>query len=141
MRRLARLCAAFAVAAACTAHVASSDSITGRVLVNPLSVDVQAPDSVKTGREFALRAVVANAGSTALLDIDVRLLRDSGIALRDPARQSIDRIGPGRDRKVTWSGCARTAGAYIVLARASTGPFTVESPGVLIQAVGPNRAC
>jgi CARDB len=142
VRRLVLVCAALAVCVASAAQAGDSGSITGRVLVNPLSVTVDVPpDPVKAGRDFKITARVANAGTTALRNVDVLLVRDPAIVLRDPARQVLDPLGGGRAGKVTWTACSATPGSYVVLVRATTGPFTAESPGAVIEIRAPSRPC
>lgn len=134
MRRLALLSAIVAVGAASVAQTGASTSITGRVLANPLSVEVIVPpDPVRAGREFRIRAELVNSGSTALRNVEMRLERDSAIVLYDPVRQVLDRVGPGRDRRVVWDACSRRPGSYVVLVRATADPFTAESPAEVVE--------
>ena len=134
------------VCAAIAAGVARADppgagSIPGRVLVSPISVGILVPTvPVREGRDFRIRADVANAGTVALQDVAVRLVRPAGITLRDPARQDLPRIAPGGDRRVQWDACARNAGSYVVMVRATDGPFTSESAGAVIQVTPDGRS-
>jgi hypothetical protein len=140
MRRLALVCAAVAVAAVGAAQTGSSSSITGRVLVSPLSVSVLVPtDPVRAGREFRIRAEVVNAGSVAVHEVEIRLVRDPAIVLYDPVRQVLDRVGPGRDRRVTWDACARRPGSYVVLVRATTAALQAESAGAVLEITDARR--
>jgi uncharacterized membrane protein len=119
-----------------------SGFVSGRVLVNPLYITVLVPSTpVRTGRDFRIRAEVDNAGSTALQDVAVTLVRPTGLVLRDPARQVLPRVGPGRDRRVRWDVCARNAGSYVVMARAASGAFTSESSAEIIQVNGNRNSC
>jgi len=133
MRRLALVSAFVAVCAASLAQAGASTSITGRVVANPLSAAVIGPtDPVKPGKKFEILATVSNAGAAAMRDVEVGLVRDPAIALYDPATQMLDRIGPGGTKKVVWSACSATPGSYVLLVRATDGPFTAESPGSLV---------
>lgn len=144
MRRLALACALLVALAAGIAH-ASGDTgtVTGRVLVNPLSVEVFVPtDPVRAGRRFRIRAEVVNAGSSRLRDVSVALLANPSLVLYDPVTQVLARVGPGRDRRVRWDACSTTAGGYVVMARAETIQFTAESTGQLVQITDVRRpAC
>ncbi len=133
MRRLALVSAFVAVCAASLAQAGASTSITGRVVANPLSAAVMGPtDPVKPGKRFEIMATVSNAGAAAMRDVEVGLVRDPAIALYDPATQTLDRIGPGGKKKVVWTACSATPGTYVLLVRATDGPFTAESPGSLV---------
>jgi hypothetical protein len=108
--------------------------VQGRVLVNPLSVVVLVQqDPVKVGRDFRIRAEVTNAGSSALQNVAVTLLAPQALVLRDPLTQVLPRVGPADVRGVKWDACTPAAGGYVVMARATVGPFTVESAGWLVQ--------
>jgi hypothetical protein len=125
---------AIAVAVASAAQAGGSGSITGRLVASPLSVEVMVPtDPVRAGRQFRIRAEVVNSGSTPLRNVDVSLVRDSAIVLYDPAHQVLNRVAPGRDKRVGWDACSRTPGSYVVLVRAVSSPFTAESAGALVR--------
>ena len=143
MRRLVFVCAALAVTGTTAAQAGDSGSITGRVLANPLSVVVNVPDSpIKRGRWFRVAVHVENAGSTPLATVGVTLVRDPALMLRPAApSQTIPSIPAGGGRKVVWEACSNTPASYVVLARAATGPFMAESPGVLVQIAPTNRTC
>ena len=140
MRRLALACTAFALVAACAAQTGSTSSITGHVLVNPLSVSLTVPAGpVKPGKEFVVKATVSNAASAELSNVQATLLRDPAIVLYDPATQVLGKLGPRRSAKFTWAACSATPGNYVVMARATAGVFTAESQGALV-AVAPGRS-
>jgi hypothetical protein len=142
VRRLALVCAALAVGAACVAQAGESDSITGRVLVDPLSVTVNVPDtSRRRGVTFRVSATVANASASRVEIVSVTLVRSSSLLLDRVPTQVIPRIPPLASRRAVWEACSNLPGTYVVLARAQAGPFSAESPGALIQIVPSNRTC
>lgn len=144
MKRLAvaLASAALAVGAAGAAYADDSGPVAGRVRVNPLSARVTVPpDPVRAGRTFRIGAEIVNSGATALREVEVRLARDSAIVLYDPARRVLERVGPGRDRRVVWEACARRSGSYVVLVRVTAGGFAAESPGAVVRIQPPNRPC
>ena len=106
-----------------------------QVLANPLSVVVEVPASpIKRGRWFRVSVQVENAMNTPLATVGVTLVRDPALALRPAApSQTIPSIPAGGGRKVVWEACSNTPASYVVLARATTGPFTAESPGVVVE--------
>jgi hypothetical protein len=142
MRRLALACAVLAVSAASAAQAGDSGSVTGRVLVNPLTVEVTRPDEpLRRGRWFRVVAQVANGGSTRLDGVAVTLVRPPALLIQGPTTQTLPRIPARASRRVHWEACSNTPGGYIVLARAQVGPFTAESPGVVAQILPSNRTC
>jgi hypothetical protein len=142
VKRLALVCAALAVSTASIAQAGDSNSITGTVLVNPLSVTVHVPDSPrKRGAQFRISAAVANAGASRLENVSVTLVRSPALRLDRPATQVIPRIPSLASRRTVWEACSNVPGSYIVLARAEVGPFTAESSGTLVQILSSNRTC
>ncbi len=142
MRRLALACATLAVLAASVAQAGGSGSITGRVLVNPLSVEVTRPDEpLRRGRWFRVVAEVTNGGATRLDGVAVTVVRPPALLIQGPATQTIQRIPARASRRVHWEACSNTPGGYVVLARAVVGPFTTESPGQVVQILTSNRTC
>jgi hypothetical protein len=105
------------------------------VLVNPLSVVVVVapPSPIKAGQAFRIQALVANAGPATLQNVAVSVVAPSPLVLRDPATQVLPRLGPVTARTIGWGVCTTTPGGYIVMARATSGPFTSESTGQLVQ--------
>jgi hypothetical protein len=77
MRNAALCCAicAAVLASAASGTGPPSGTVLARVLVSPLSVAVVVPpDPPKVGRDFRIRAEVANAGSSAVQNVAVTLL-------------------------------------------------------------------
>jgi hypothetical protein len=140
---LCALCAAVAAGVARAAAAPPSGTITARVLVSPLSVSVLVPASpVKAGQDFRIRADVTNAGSTALQNVAVTLVASSALTLRDPVTQVLARVGAGVDRRARWDVCTTTAGGYVVMVRATAGPFAAGSAGELVEVTSAKRpAC
>jgi hypothetical protein len=142
MKRFALACTVLAVSAASAAQAGDSGSISGRVLVNPLSVEVTRPDEpLRRGRWFRVVALVANGGATRLDAVGVTLVRPPALLLQGQATQTIPRIPARASRRVHWEVCSNTPGGYVVLARAHVGPFTAESLGALVQILPSNRTC
>ena len=146
MKHAALLCALCAVVAAGVAHAAAappSGTIAARVLVSPLSVSILIPGNpVKAGKDFRIRADVANDGSTALQNVAVTLIAPSALTLRDPVTQVLPRVGAGVDRRARWDACTTAPSGYVVMARATAGSFTAESAGELVDVASARRpAC
>jgi hypothetical protein len=117
-----------------------SGIVQARVLVNPLSVAVLVPpDPQKVGKDFRIRAEVTNAGPTSVQNVAVTLLAPQSLVLRAPATQSLPLVPPAATRGVRWDACTTTAGGYVVMARATAGPFTVESTGQLVRIASTNK--
>ena len=143
MRHASLICALCAALVAGGAGAAGppSGTIQARLVVSPLSVAVLVPsDPVKAGKDFRIHAELANAGSSALQNVAVTLLTPQALILRDPVTQLVPRIGPAGARSVHWDACAATPGGYVVMARATAGPFTVESAGQLVQITSVKRS-
>jgi hypothetical protein len=142
VKRLAFICAALAVGAASGAQAGDSNSIVGRVLVNPLSVTVNVPDAPRRrGAVFRISASVANTGTSRLENVSVTLVRSPALRLDRPATQVIPRIPPLASRRADWDVCSNVPGSYVVLARAEVAPFTAESLGAVVQILPSNRIC
>jgi hypothetical protein len=88
---------------------------------------------VAAGKTFKLRAAVENIGAAPLQDVFVTLVAPRALTLREAVTQRVASIAGASTRSVQWSACATSAGGYIVLAQAATGPFTVESTAQLVQ--------
>jgi hypothetical protein len=130
----------FMISAALTAgaaHAASgppSGTVAARVLVSPMTVTLLVPTApVDAGKNFKLQATVANAAPTLLQNVGVSLVASNALTLRDPVTQRLASIAAGSFGRVQWDACATSLGGYVVLARATTGPFTSESSGQLVQ--------
>lgn len=148
MRRLALVCAALVVGIAGAAQAGDTGTVVGRVTVSapsppsPLSVAVIRPaDPLRKGRWFRIVAQVSNTGQTRLDGVAVTLVRDPALLLQSPVTQTIPRIPAQASRRVHWETCSNAPGGYVVLARAQVGPFSAESPGVVVQIVPSNRTC
>jgi hypothetical protein len=142
VRRLALVFAAVALGAACVAHAGESDSITGRVLVNPLSVILNVPDtSRRRGVTFRISAAVSNAGASRLENVSVTLVRSPSLLLDRPPTQVIQRIPPLASRRAVWEACSNVPGSYVVLARTQVGSVEAESAGAVVQILPSNRSC
>jgi hypothetical protein len=63
----------------------------------------------------------------------------AALVLRNPGTQALARVGPGVDRRVRWDACTTSEGNYVVMARATVGPFTAESSGELVQITSARR--
>ena len=134
MRRLALVFAVLAVAGTSSAQAGDSGSITGRVLVNPLSVEVTVPaDPIKRGRWFRITALVANSGQTNLDNVAITLVHPTGLQLNSTDTQTIVRVPALGSKSAKWEACSNTAGNYVVLGRAVVGAYVSESPAKVAQ--------
>ena len=134
MRRLALVFAALAVAGASSAQAGDSGSITGRVLVNPLSVDVTFPgDPIKSGRWFQHHGASGQRGPDALDKVQVTLVRPAQLNLDRAATQAIPHVPARGSKPAKWQACSNTPGNYVVLARAVVGAYVSESPAKVVQ--------
>ena len=104
--------------------------------MSPLVVSLVVPNPTpKAGRAFTVRADVMNTGSTAFLNVAVRLVVAQPLLLLDPARQILSRIGPGRTQTARWQLCSNVVGNDVVVARATVGAYAADSPSVVVQVV------
>jgi hypothetical protein len=134
MRRLALVFATLAVAGASSAQAGDSGSISGRVLVNPLSVEVVLPaDPIKRGRWFRITVLVANGGTTNLDNVAITLVHPAGLQLDSTDTQTIVRVSALGSKPAKWQACSNTAGSYVVLARAVVGAYVLESLATVVQ--------
>jgi hypothetical protein len=130
-----------ALAAVASAAGSPSGTVQATVLVNPMSVAVVVPtDPQKTGKDFRVRADVTNSGASALQNVSVTLLAPPALVLRDPVTQVLPSVMPAQVRSVKWDVCTTSAGGYVLMARASVGPFTTESSGQVVQVTSAKRA-
>jgi len=133
---LSLLVVALAAGVAGAATGPPSGSVTGRVLVNPMSIALVVPSGpVGAGNTFKVRATITNAGATPLQNVGVTLVAPSGLALGEPATQQVAQIGAASSSTVQWAACSTTGGGYVLMARATTTPYVAESTAQVVQVV------
>jgi hypothetical protein len=119
-------------------------TVTGRVLVASLRLTLDLSSStVSTGEQLLARSRLTNLGAAGLKGIVVTLRLDpDGLLVKRPASKTLQQLAPGRTATVSWSICGRRPGILIVLAQATVGGVTVESPARVLTIVdGGKRTC
>ncbi len=121
----------------------SEATVTGRVRVSPLTLLLELSTANATvGQTLQAQATVSNVGSSAIRDIQVELRVDPDGLRVNKGIVDLAKIRAGKSAVVSWAVCARVAGAYVLLARATAGGASIESPArVMTIAPGGRRSC
>ena len=122
------------------AHGAGSGSVTGSVLVNPLTVSLGlSSGSFAVGSPVTATATARNAGPVPL-SVTVTLTADVNLAVAGGVTRTIGTLPANGTVQVSWPLCALAPGGYVVLAYATSGPFRTDSPAqVLNVSAGPGQ--
>lgn len=121
--------------------------LEGRVVPNPLTVDVVLGDAiVEQGESFAARATVSNAAGFALLDARLQLRSDGDLVIFGDSEVAVGPLPAGATQEVTWSVCAPEPGSFLILAAATAlspegRSFAAESQSRLVEVVAGARVC
>jgi hypothetical protein len=122
------------------AQGAGDGFITGKVVVNPLSVSLDASGTVSVGGSTTALATVRNGGQAPLRDVAVSLAADVNLVIARGATQTIPTLGGNVSVFVAWDLCPLAAGRYVVTATATAGAFTATSTAqVLVVSFGSGR--
>ncbi len=121
----------------------SEATVTGRVRVSPLTLLLELSTSTATvGQKLQAQATVSNVGASAIREVQVELRVDADGLRVNKNIVDLAQIKAGKSAVVSWSVCARVAGTYVVLARATADGASLESPArVLTIAHGSRRSC
>ena len=88
------------------------------------------------------QATVSNVGSSAIREIQVAFRVDPDGLRVNRGIVDLAQVKAGKSAVVSWSVCARVAGTYVVLARATADGASLESPArVLTIAPSGRRSC
>ena len=123
------------------AHAAGSGSITGSVLVNPLTVSFAlSSGSSAVGSPVSATATVRNSGP-APVSVTVTLTADVNLAVAGGATRTIGTLAANGTAQVSWSLCALASGGYVVLANATSGPYRTDSPAQVLNVSAGSGQC
>jgi hypothetical protein len=124
------------------AQAATEGSVTGRVLISPVAIDlVITPSTAQVGTSVIAAATLRNLGSVALSKISVRLRAPSGLAIQPSGARSVQGFAPGTSTALSWSVCGRRPGSYLVFAEASYSGTVVDSPARLLTVTAGSGKC
>ena len=116
------------------AHGAGSGSVTGRVLVNPLTVSLTLSSaSTSVGGSITANATVLNSGGSPVTDVAVVFAADPNLTVLGGETRPLGTIPAGGSASASWPVCALAAGSYVVVARATAGSFQSDSPAQLLN--------
>jgi hypothetical protein len=142
MRRTVLAASGLALAIAGGAHAASSGSVAGRVVANPLDVRLTLSTSqTQVGTRFGAGATVRNLGTGSLSNVTLALRADPAIAVTPSSPWSLGNLAGGETTAAAWFLCASAPGNYVVVARATGGVFTAESPAKLVSVTAGRGRC
>lgn len=131
-----------ALAVAGVARADGSGSVGGRVVPNPLAVELGvAPAQIATGGAATATATARNIGSAQLANVEVSLRADPGLAVGGGTTRSLGTIGGLASATTSFSLCGLAAGNYVVVASATSGAFTAESPAQLLEVAAGTGQC
>lgn len=120
---------------------AAAASVAAMVDVSPLAVALEVPaGGVEAGRQVRVRAIVHNLGDAVVGPVSVELrFSPAGLDVRSEPAHVIRRIVVGRSGSVAWRVRGLVPGVYVLVARASVGPFTTDSPAAVLRILPPRR--
>lgn len=134
--------AALALVLAAGARGASSSSVAGTVVVNPLEVSLAlTPAQVPVGRYSAATATVRNLGAAPLTGVTATLRLDPGLTVAGSPTRSLATLAGGPNANVAWALCATAPGNYFVLATARIGSASADSAAQLLQVQAAPGSC
>ncbi len=133
-RRVVHLALVAVLLTATSARASTTGMVGATVVVSPLGVAlVVTPGSAAAGKPVRARAEVRNLGAGAIGPVLIELRYEPvGLEVRGTVTQEVRRIAAERSASVTWQLRGVVPGSYVMLARATTGPFTTESEAVLL---------
>ncbi len=95
-------------------------TVSATVTTIPLVLSVSAPDEVRVGRHFVVRATIRNRGQGKITEVTASIHVPDGLTLVTPeAEQNIGEIRPRKRKTVRWRLRAKQAGACVILVSAS----------------------
>ncbi len=117
-----------------TPAAASADTVTGTVLVAPVTLTFALRSSAAAvGRDVKVRVEVDNIGSAPLDAITLRLRLDStSLLIRGDPELILETLKAGKRARAAWSVCPLRSGSYVVLVQASFDSIAIESPARLL---------
>jgi hypothetical protein len=131
-----------ALALAATARGADSGTLSGTVVANALGINLAvSPAQIAVGGSATATATARNFGSLQLTNVEVTLRADPGIAVGGGATRSLGPLGGTASASTSFPLCALAAGNYLLVASATSGPFTAESPAQLLQVTAGTGQC
>ena len=135
------LAAVILAAATAGAVNAESSSIAASVRVQPLEITLDLSSATaRVGDTVRAGATVTNVGPTRVSNVTIELRLDAtGLGVRGGLTTLIARLQPGRSTTVSWNLCARQAGSYLILARATIDGVAVESEARLLTVSGQRK--
>ena len=101
---------------------AQSATLTATVRVNPLKVEVIAPNTVTVGKWFEIKAEVSNLGTERISRAFATLSAHPEINIRGSERKNLGSLPSGGTKTIKWRVKVDSLGNYIV---------TVEAKGIL----------
>jgi hypothetical protein len=118
-----------------TVSTARSETVTGTVVVHPLTITLRTNTAgVRLGEGVDAAATVTNHGSLPVTQVRVVLHAAPGVLISGGGERLVDAIPANSERKVTWRMCLTQAGNYVLLASARPAGFgVVESEAVLLE--------
>jgi CARDB protein len=134
---------ALVLATAPAALAASTGSVRGAVRIVPITVGlVLDPSTAVVGASIKAKATVTNAAAASSATFRLELRLDSaGVVIKSGGNHGLITLKPGRSTTVTWNLCGRTAGTYVVLARAEIDGTFVDSPARLLTIRPGSKQC
>jgi hypothetical protein len=124
------------------AHAAGTGSITGSVVVNPLRVTLTlSATSMSVGGSVSATGTVVNAGGAPISNGAVVLVADPNLAVSGGETRPIGTIAGGGSVQTVWPLCALRPGGYVVVARATVGPYQATSAAQVLNVAAGTGQC
>ena len=119
---------------------AQSATLTATVRVNPLEVEVIAPDTITVGEWFDISAEVSNLGTERVRRAYTILSTPPEISVRGSGRKNLGNLPSGGVKTVKWKVKVGSSGNYLTTVEAKgnlAGEEIVASDTIMISTIGP----
>lgn len=125
------------------AGAAGSGGVESRIQVSPVLVALEiSASTAAAGERIQVRVTVTNVGPRSLRGIALEVRADpDGLRLSRSAAE-IANLRPGSTASAQWTVCARSPGAYVMVAVATVDGASIESGARVLTVIpGVARAC
>lgn len=96
-----------------------ADIIRARVTINPLKVEVSAPEQGEQGRFFKVTAVATNRGTERIENVEAEIFLPEALATRKDTVQKVGSVRGKRTKTVSWQVRGEAIGVYIISVKVS----------------------
>ena len=91
-----------------------ADIIRARVTINPLEVEVSAPEQGEQGRFFKVTAVATNRGTERIENVKAEIFLPEALITRKDTVQKVGSLPGKRTKTVSWQVRGEAIGVYVI---------------------------